>query len=313
MTPRISAIVCTHNRSDLLAQALQSLCRQNLPDDDFELLIVDNASTDDTEAIARSSCDGQANFTYIAEPKLGLSRARNRGIREASGTYVAFLDDDAVAEPDWLEKILAAFAEAEPPPGCVGGKTLPSWEEPRPHWLHEALVGSLSIIDWSSEAFFIEPPYFLVGANIAYDRGLILEVGGFDERIGRVGQTLLSGEETELVNRVRAAGSPIYYTPKAVVRHLVSRSRLTKSWHFERAKWHGISECLVRRGEGWRGLPKNFGEAAKELLNPRLIRQMGRALASPRPQVRFLFQTLIWARLNYVRTVLTGGPRLTEG
>ena len=313
MTPKISAAICTHNRSDLLARALESLCRQSLPEDDFEVLVVDNASSDDTEAVARSFCDGRAHFTYVAEPALGLSRARNRALKEARGHYIAFLDDDAVAEPDWLQEILSAFAEAVPEPGCVGGKSQPDWQRPRPLWLHDAQMQALSIIDWSDKAFFVEPPYFLVGTNIAYDRRLILDIGGFDESLGRLGKALLSGEEVEIVDRIRAAGRLIYYTPRAVVSHLVSGTRLTKAWHFERAKWQGISDGLVRRDRGRRAWPANLGEVARELFSLQVARHLARALASPRPQVRFLFQTLIWAKLNYVRTLLTGGPRLTRG
>ena len=293
MTPRISAVICTHNRSDLLALALESLCHQSLPMEDYEVLVIDNASTDDTEAVARSFCDRRVHFTYVSEPLLGLSKARNRSLREARGHYVAYLDDDAVAEPEWLEAILAAFREAEPEPSCVGGKTLPNWQAPRPRWLHDVHMEALSIIDWSDEAFFVEPPRFLVGANIAFDRALALELGGFNEDLGRFGKALRSGEETDLINRIRATGRLIYYTPKAVVSHLVSRTRLTKAWHFERAKWQGISDGLERRGRGWRVGSSNLGEAAKELFNPQILRFIGRALVSPRPQVRFLFQTLL--------------------
>ena len=132
-----------------------------------------------------------------------------------------------------------------------------------------------------------------------------------DQR-GRIGKTLRSGEEVELNNHIKAMGRPVYYTPKAVVSHLVSRTRLTKAWHFERAKWAGITDGLCRRGPGWRAGASNLGEVAKELFNPQIVRFIGRALVSPRPQVRFLFQTLLWAKLNYVRTLLTGGPRLTQ-
>ena len=313
MDPRISTVICTHNRSGLLAQALESLCHQSLPKDDYEVLVIDNASTDDTEAVTRSFRDGRAHVTYLQEPVLGLSRARNLGLQEARGRYVAFLDDDAIAESGWLEEILAAFAEVEPAPGCVGGKILPNWQLPRPFWLHDVLMRSLSVIDWADEAFFVEPPYFLVGTNIAYDRSLVLKIGGFDENLGRIGKALLSNDEIELISRVKATGRLAYYTPKAVVSHLISRARLTKAWHFNRAKWQGISDGLVHRRGGWRAGPANLGEVAKELFNPKIVRFIGRALVSPNPQDRFLFQTLIWAKLNYARTLLTGGPRLTRG
>lgn len=312
MHPRISAVICTHNRADLLAEALESVCCQSLPKDDYEVIVVDNASTDDTEAVTRRFCDGRAHVTYVMEPTLGHSVARNRGLREARGRYVAYLDDDAVAQLEWLEQLLAAFAEVVPEPGCVGGKTLPNWQAPRPFWLHDILMLSLSVIDWSEEGFFVEPPKFLVGANIAYDRELALELGGFDENLGRVGEALRSGDECELNLRIRAAGRSVYYTPQAVVSHLVSCTRLTKAWHMDRAKWQGVTDGIIRREPGRQATVSNLGAAMSVLFKFQNLRFLGRALISPRPQDRFLFQTLLWARFYYVRTLLTGGPRLTQ-
>ena len=130
MNPKITAVICTFNRVDILARAMESVSEQSMPESDYEVFVVDNASTDNTNEVASKFCEERWNFRYLFEPVAGLSRARNCGIAEARGRYIAFLDDDAVAEKDWLEKILAAFEVGGPMVGCVGGRTLPDWEMP---------------------------------------------------------------------------------------------------------------------------------------------------------------------------------------
>jgi glycosyltransferase involved in cell wall biosynthesis len=133
--PRISATICTHNRAEYLGKALKSLSVQTLPAEDFEVLVVDNASTDDTAALVESVRPILPSLRYVFEGSLGLSRARNTAIREARGDYIAFLDDDAVAVSEWLEAILTAFDTVKPTPVCVGGRIEPIWEGARPSWL----------------------------------------------------------------------------------------------------------------------------------------------------------------------------------
>ena len=98
----LTVVVCTYNRSDLLAGCLESLCQQTIKKDKFEIILVDNNSTDNTSEIAKGFLD-QSNFRYLLETSPGLSHARNRGLNEAKGEYVGYIDDDARAKYDWLE------------------------------------------------------------------------------------------------------------------------------------------------------------------------------------------------------------------
>jgi len=124
----VSVVICTLDRPHYLRLATQSVVSQALARDRYELLIVDNGSTDETERMIRTEFGSVPNLRYIREPILGLSRARNTGWTQASGEFVAYLDDDAVAVPYWLEKILHVFETVRPMPGCVGGRIEPLWE-----------------------------------------------------------------------------------------------------------------------------------------------------------------------------------------
>ncbi|MCM8789027.1 MAG: glycosyltransferase family 2 protein, partial [Candidatus Omnitrophica bacterium] len=137
----ISAIVCSHNRSAFLNKAIQSLTSQSLQKNKYEIVIIDNASTDNTKkSVIQSQNDfPDHNIRYVYEENLGLSIARNRGICESKANYLAYLDDDAIADKFWLENILNVFETTTEKTGIVGGKVIPHWESPRPIWLHDLL------------------------------------------------------------------------------------------------------------------------------------------------------------------------------
>ena len=243
---QISAIICTHNRSAYLKKAIKSLAEQTLPKEQYEVVVVDNASNDDTEAVVESFRH-LPNLRYIYEPILGLSQARNTGWHEARGEYIAFLDDDAIACPEWLERIVKAFETVKPRPGCVGGKIAAIWETERPPWLAKEMEPVLSINDFFKEeaTFLRDDEPFLYGANIAYPREVIEKIGGFSTSLGRKGSNLLSGEDMLIRNNLRRHNFLDYYDPEICVYHHVLGSRLTKNWFYKRYFWHGVSQVIV--------------------------------------------------------------------
>jgi len=244
MSVRISAVVCTHNRAAYLRKALHSLIDQTLAQDLYEIIVVDNDSQDNTKQVV-SELSAVPSLRYLHEPLIGLSRARNTGWRHAEGVYVAYLDDDAVACPEWLATFLDVFEIFEPAPGCVGGKCEPIWEARRPDWLADEMLGRLSVFHWSDVPTILNEKQWLSGCNIAFPRELLRLVGGFREDLGRQGTTLGAGEETHLQQQLHSLGRCSVYHPDIVVGHHVSPSRLTKRWFREAAYRMGLSEAIM--------------------------------------------------------------------
>nr|HPR04515.1 glycosyltransferase [Deltaproteobacteria bacterium] len=244
---KISAIITTHNRVEYLKKALKGLADQTLPKDDFEILVVDNASTDTTRQIVSSDYPDLTNLRYIHEPVLGLTHARNTGWKAAKGKYIAFLDDDAIPSPQWLGKIVETFETVSPSPGCVGGKIQPIWEAPRPSWLNDDLARFLTILDWSDIPFFIQAPQYVAGANMAFPKVLIEKVGGFKSDLGRIGNKLLSNEELLIARQIEKLGFRTYYHPDISVQHHILASRISKQWFMSRHYWQGVSDAVTMK------------------------------------------------------------------
>lgn len=243
----ISVVICTHNRAGYLTRAIQSLVDQNAQKDKYEIIIVDNCSTDSTREVVEQFSN-IVNIEYRYESKLGLSYARNNGWRNAKGKYIAYLDDDAIASPDWLNKILEVFETITPKPGCVGGKIDPLWDAPRPKWLSDELVTALTVIDWADTPQTITDlnQKWLVGANIAFPADVLRCIGGFVSGLDRRGKNLLSSGDIYLEKQIQKAGYTCFYHPEILVRHLVPESRLTMRWFIRRYYSQGLSDAVMQ-------------------------------------------------------------------
>jgi glucosyl-dolichyl phosphate glucuronosyltransferase len=243
----ISVVVCTRNRQAVLAECLRAIEAQTLPPRDHEVLVVDNGSDDETRDVASVFCRRNAHFRYRCEDRVGLSVARNTGVRHSRGAVVAFTDDDAAPEPQWLEQILARLQELPDEVGVVGGDVIPVWETERPDWLSDVLLRPLSAgLKWSAEPRFLRPGEWLIEVNSAYRKAALLAIGGFPEHLGRVGDSLLSGEGG--VNLlIERAGGRLFYDPAILVRHHIPAARLTRTWFRRRMFWQGVTMNLLMR------------------------------------------------------------------
>lgn len=245
----ISAIVCTYNRASYLMDAVESLFDQSLDKDAFEVIVVDNASTDDTKKVCDGFLKAHKNFRYVYEPKKGLSNARNAGIERAKGRFVAFTDDDAKADKDWLKTIVNAFNAALPTPACVGGRIFLEWEDKKPVWFPDRLLGYLGYLDYGPVPFFLGPDKTLFGGNVAFKRDIIKEVNGFNAGLGRTPDGLLSNEEIKVFKILRQKKYPLYYAPDAVVYHRVPAQRATEEFLYRRSLWQGVSDLMMLKDE----------------------------------------------------------------
>ncbi len=243
---KIAAIICTFQRYDVLPAAINSLLAQNANKDDFHIIVVDNSPRNPQQVAFQQKYHLHENIFYHIEEIQGLSNARNVGAKMGNSLYTGYIDDDAVASPNWITSMLEAFHTLSEPIGLVGGKVDPIWETERPDWLPTSAHGPLSIIDWGKRARILEPDEWIVGANFALVTSALQAVGGFDTKLGRNGgsHTLVSNEEYELRLRIEAKGYLTFYSPTALVSHHVPTDRVSKSWFRRRMAWQAVSEYL---------------------------------------------------------------------
>ena len=243
--PFITAVICTRNRARQLDLALRSLLRQTVPRAQYEILVVDNGSTDDTPAVC--AAQASAGVRCVAEPVAGLSRARNTGWREARGDVVGYLDDDGQAAPGWLAGVLETFRDVRPAPAWAGGPIDLDWRVPPPAWLDAPMQECLGALDLGNEPRWLAPHERLGGGNSFFPRALLAELNGFDERLGRVNNLLLSGEETQLQRRIEARQGRLYYHPAIRMLHDVPPERVRPAFFYRRYYWGGITDTVIRR------------------------------------------------------------------
>lgn len=243
---RWSVIICTRNRCDLLRRCLAALAELAPPEGGMEFVVVDNASGDDTPRVAADAAEASQPVVYVREETPGLSPARNRGIAVSRGDFIAFLDDDARPEPLWLRELDAAFAGDRV--GCAGGRVVPEFDgiDGWPAWLSERFIGFFTVVDYGARTELHYPDY-PSGTNFAVRRTAADRVGGFDRRLGRSGESLLSMEEIDFCLRLEQQGFSVRYAPGAVVRHTVHRERLTPAWLEERLRAQGVSAAILER------------------------------------------------------------------
>lgn len=241
-----SVIICTYNRSDLLAASIRAVQRQDFPPDRYEIIVVDNNSTDDTKAVVRDCAAVSAvNIRYIFENRQGLSYARNVGIANANGHLVAFVDDDIDVNSTWLRAMVGAFDDDEV--AAAGGPIRAIWMVPRPDWLSDRWQGHFTVNEFlhARESGEYTNPNYPWGANMAFRKDIFDIAGMFPTDLGRVGKCLLSNEEIDLFRRIEASGKKIRFASDAVIQHKIPAERMRKTWLYHRTYWQGRSDAVI--------------------------------------------------------------------
>ena len=299
-SPIISAIICTHNRDRYLGAAIDSLLAQDF--DDFEVLVVDNGSHDRTREVVEARLP-HPRLQYVYEAELGLSVARNTGFRQSTGDILAYLDDDAVASPQWLAVLVAAYREDEKL-AIAGGKVTLLWPEDTtpPHWLSIEMSGALGAYDLGDRTLRIrQPGQTPRGLNYSIRRNFLETIGGFDVNLGRVGTRLLSNEELHMTELALEQGWQVAYLPAALVAHNVAPERLRPGWFLQRSWWQGISECYREQIAGRAGM-KQLGRGSE-----RILRGIYKTLKYfPNPAQRFENLLYAYGQIGYLSAAIRG-------
>jgi len=240
--PQLCVIVCTHERAGVLVECLHSLAAQTLAPQRFEVLVVDNRSSDATASVIGRFLESMPNLRAIGEGRLGLSHARNAGLEATRARYVAFLDDDARACSRWCESLLCAFETVTPPPVSVGGPVHAYFEKPPPSWFPPGMDD----YQRGDRGHFVDRWSVFWGCNVAYLRSAVIEAGGFDPRLGLVGNRVATGEDTSLGWKIYEKRPYFWYEPGAAIDHLTQASRMNVRYRLRRSLAEGRAWARIQ-------------------------------------------------------------------
>ncbi len=251
--PFVTVTICTYNRARWLRETLAFITRQSYPSDRWELIIVDNNSSDDTRAAVAEFSSAPQPPRYVFEAAQGSSYARNRGIAEARGDIIVFSDDDMLGGPEWLTLLVEPFLRpGNEKVGAVAGDVIPVFPEGLPAWLDK---------QWEPLAFRtdtgpLRPNQLPMTANLALRRETLDHIGPFRTDLGRFGNQLSGGEDHELARRIWNSGYTIWYSPPAGLQHQIPASRLTFKYAYKQAFDSARSRVIEKtttpgHGTGW--------------------------------------------------------------
>lgn len=271
----VSIIICTHNRAAVLLDTLRTLAvavRQY--GHSAEVIVVDNNCTDTTPAAVDEFCAAHPDIDcrYLRETQPGLSCARNAAIAAARGHLLCFLDDDILVPEGWLTSLLGTQAHDQHI-GCIAGQIKLHWPERAiPDWIDAKYHGFYGRFFHGEDDCLLPHGAGFFGGNFVLKREVIERVGLFDGKLGRVGKTLLSGEDGDYATRLAAAGFRLSYSAHGYIYHRVSPERLTFCWLWQRYFWQGVTVGYFPRNRYWwyplKWLPKLLTNA---LLLPLLL------------------------------------------
>lgn len=229
---RLSLLIATYNRSTSLLGALRSVAGQQADPAAWECLVVDNNSTDDTAACVEAFglAHPNLNLRLVRETQQGLSHARNRGIAESRGAYLAIIDDDERINSEFVQAYIDFF-DTHPDVAAAGGRIIAEYPQGRPRWMSRWTEAPIANpIDLGSEARPFPPGRIPGGGNMALRRSAIERHGAFDPQLGRTGKRLLGGEESDLFERLRRADEQVWYVPDAIMWHIIGPEKLTADY-----------------------------------------------------------------------------------
>jgi glycosyltransferase involved in cell wall biosynthesis len=239
-TPRFTIAICTFNRSDVLPMAVRGAACLDAADGEFEIIVVDNASTDDTPRVLDELEREIPRLRRFVEPTKGLSPARNRALQEAQGSWIIYLDDDALVAGSYLQTLSRLIAE-EQNIGAAGGIIEVGWLSPVPDWYEPGLDGHFNHLYIASYRMELKFPKAVYGTNMAFPVDVLRKVGGFSVDFGYAGtNNQLAGEDVEVQLRiVRDTGLRIIWEPELRIRHMIHPGRLTPEKMEIKAEWSG--------------------------------------------------------------------------
>ncbi|MEK6636317.1 MAG: glycosyltransferase family A protein, partial [Planctomycetota bacterium] len=219
---KISAIVPTYNRAHMVSNTLRSLKCQSLSKEEYEIIVVDNYILSNTrDVVDQINQEGGKEILYVYEPNLGLHNARHAGARVSQGKILAYTDDDAICDKNWLSALLKEYRSDEIV--CVGGKILPQWDPPPPAWIRLFEPWTLSLLDYGDERLELKWPQNPYGCNFSARKEIVFKLGGFNPEC--MGDIWVGDGEAGLLRRIYGRKFKVIYAPDAIVWHVITADR----------------------------------------------------------------------------------------
>jgi glucosyl-dolichyl phosphate glucuronosyltransferase len=248
----LSVIICTYNREEYIGKTLMHFNNQSANENLFEIVIVDNKSNDKTADICKEFINSNPNIDvkYYLEQNQGLSYARNTGIAKSKGDLIAFIDDDAFVNHNYIEEVIRFFKENQDI-NSIGGRIYPEYEKGEPAWMSKYLWPLVAALDNGDKVKPFKGRKFPLGANMAFRAEIFEKYDHFNVELGRRGTVLEAGEEKDLFFRMRKNGEKIFYVPSVAVKHIIPEKRTHLDYIKKQALGIGKSERVRLKKYGF--------------------------------------------------------------
>ena len=245
----ITLIICTYNREKYIGPLLESIAKNDYPSSDYEILLVDNNCTDHTRQVcdAFAAAHPEIQFRYVVEGEQGLSAARNKGIKEAKGDIILYVDDDALVDTNYIRTYAEHFA-THPATMAAGGPIEPLYETKEPEWMSPYTKALLTAwMNYGDKEREYPKGRYPGGGNAAYRKVVFEQVGLFNTELGRKGSLLLASEEKDIFDKMHALGMQVMYLPTPVLHHCIPQTKLEEDYFNRLTLQIGRSERMRTR------------------------------------------------------------------
>jgi glycosyltransferase involved in cell wall biosynthesis len=245
----ITLIICTYNREKYIGPLLDSIAKNDYPTTDYEIVLVDNNCTDNTRGVCEQFAEAHRDITlrYVVETEQGLSAARNKGIKEAKGDIIIYVDDDALVDVDYI-RIYAEHFASHPETMAAGGPIEPLYETEEPKWMSPYTKALLTAwMNYGDKVREYPNGRYPGGGNAAYRKVVFDQVGMFNIELGRKGSLLLASEEKDIFDKMHALGMQVLYLPTPVLHHIIPQAKLEEDYFNRLTLQIGRSERMRTR------------------------------------------------------------------
>lgn len=229
---KLSIIICTYNRAKYIRPLLDSIVANDLPKQEYEIILVDNNCTDNTREICSTFAYDHSDvmFRYTIEPEQGLSAARNKGIKEATGDILVYIDDDAIVDT-WYLRTITEYMDKNYDCMACGGPIIPLYETEEPKWMSHWTKELLTAYMYFGDKVRVYPgERYPGGGNAAYRAQVFEEVGLFNTDLGRKGDSLMGAEEKDIFDKMRAKAWRPIYLPQMILHHIIPQKKLEQDY-----------------------------------------------------------------------------------